>query len=122
MAALSSRAGHRTPWRPQGHHAIVYDSPPPRRLNGRDPAHSLALGHDGAFYGTTSCGSDDDLGATIFRFTPDGTLMTLYRFDDYDGVGSLPASRLLRGSARRPSLGSTRCASMTLPFAWFADV
>jgi uncharacterized repeat protein (TIGR03803 family) len=74
---------------------IVYDfSEQSRRLNGRDPG-LLALGRDGAFYGITSYGNDDRVGGTIFRFTVDGSLTTLYQFEYHDRVGAPPGGRLL---------------------------
>jgi uncharacterized repeat protein (TIGR03803 family) len=39
----------------------------------------LALGRDGAFYGSTNQGGEFDRG-TLFRLTPDGGLTTLHSF------------------------------------------
>jgi uncharacterized repeat protein (TIGR03803 family) len=74
---------------------VVYDFPPPRRLNGRDPSSRLTLGHDGALYGTTSYGTDDRVGGTIYRLTADGTLTTLYQFDYFSRVGAATGGPLL---------------------------
>jgi len=50
----------------------------------------LALGSDGAFYGTTSygdCGGDSPGAGTIFRIDGEGDFTTLHTFDGLDGGG-----------------------------------
>ncbi len=52
---------------------------------------TLIQGTDGNFYGTTSNGGNDDVGAsggygTVFKITPGGTLTTLHYFDEWDGA------------------------------------
>ena len=74
---------------------VVYDFPAPRSLNGRDPSSQLTLAHDGALYGTTSYGTDAHVGGTIFRFTVDGTLTTLYHFKYSNPVGAASSGPLL---------------------------
>src|SRR5262249_34849208 len=53
--------------------------------NGADPQADLALGLDGALYGTTYNGGTNDNG-TVFRVTTDGQLTTLVLFDGINGA------------------------------------
>lgn len=48
------------------------------KTNGAEP-NFLVQGNDGNIYGTTAAGGQRNLG-TIFRFSPDGSLTTLYSF------------------------------------------
>ena len=59
--------------------------------DGAIPEAGLVQGSDGNFYGTTSGGGIDDVGAsggygTLFQITPGGTLTTLHYFDQWDGA------------------------------------
>ena len=44
----------------------------------------LLLGMDGSLYGMTQAGGENQYG-TVFKLTPDGTLVTLYSFSGVDG-------------------------------------
>ena len=58
----------------------------------------LALGDDGAFYGTESAGGPNHAG-TIFKMNPDGSgFSVLHDFGATAGDGSTPVGPLLRGS------------------------
>jgi uncharacterized repeat protein (TIGR03803 family) len=58
--------------------------------DGEEPYDGLALGLDGAFYGTTFSGGSSSHAGTIFRIDGNGTLATLYRFSGYaDGSGPI---------------------------------
>lgn len=48
-------------------------------INGSRPVAGVVLGIDGSFYGTTSYGGANNSG-TVFKVTPAGKLITLYRF------------------------------------------
>ena len=69
-------------------------------LDGDFPNPALAQGNDGSFYGTTVYGGTNDAG-TVFKFTPGGSLTTLYTFGsvvDTNGNptdGELPTSLVL---------------------------
>jgi uncharacterized repeat protein (TIGR03803 family) len=67
--------------------------------DGVEPAAVLVQGLDGAFYGTTLSGGLTGEG-TVFRFTPDGTLTTLYSFCSNDGCtdGITPEGGLVQAS------------------------
>jgi uncharacterized repeat protein (TIGR03803 family) len=56
-----------------------------------DPYHTLILGSDGDFYGTTFAGGASNVG-TIFKVTPSGTETLFYSF------ASIPYSGLVQGS------------------------
>jgi uncharacterized repeat protein (TIGR03803 family) len=62
-----------------GHYEVVYSFTPPVDVHGKFPFQELALGRDGAFYGSTNQGGEFDRG-TLFRLTPDGGLTTLHSF------------------------------------------
>jgi uncharacterized repeat protein (TIGR03803 family) len=79
----------------RGHLEVVCTFPPPVEVNGRQPHQPLTLGRDGAFYGTTSGGGAHKTGGTIFRFTTDGVLTTLYSFDGDSPVGQREANALV---------------------------
>ncbi len=79
----------------RGHLDVVCTFPPPVELNGRQPHKPLTLGRDGAFYGTTSGGGAYRTGGTVFRFTTDGVLTTLYSFDGDSPVGQRAANALV---------------------------
>jgi uncharacterized repeat protein (TIGR03803 family) len=69
--------------------------------DGRFPFAGLVLGSDGNFYGTTSTMGGGDHG-TVFQFTPDGILNTLYSFPSdtnaaFDVNGGMPISELVEG-------------------------
>jgi uncharacterized repeat protein (TIGR03803 family) len=59
----------------------------------------LVQGFDGAFYGTTNGGGATDAG-TVFKFTPSGTLTTLYSFCSQNGCddGTTPQGGLVQAS------------------------
>jgi len=59
--------------------------------DGADPYHTLILGSDGDFYGTTLAGGTSNTG-TIFKVTPSGTETLFYSF------ASIPYSGLVQGS------------------------
>jgi uncharacterized repeat protein (TIGR03803 family) len=56
--------------------------------DGEEPYAGLALGLDGAFYGTTSSGGGSSRAGTIFRIDRNGTLTTLYRFSGHADGGN----------------------------------
>lgn len=62
-----------------GHYEVVYSFTPPVEADGKFPFQELALGRDGAFYGSTGEGGEFARG-TLFRLTPDGELTTLHSF------------------------------------------
>ena len=68
--------------------------------DGYYPAAALIQGSDGNFYGTTS-GANVNEGETVFRVTPNGTLITLYKFCSQsnctDGYG-VQYNSLVQGS------------------------
>jgi uncharacterized repeat protein (TIGR03803 family) len=74
----------------------------PNCADGEFP-HTLVRGTDGNFYGTTYAGGTNDnctvegsIGCgTVFKITPQGTLTTLYSFDNTDG--SYPQAGLVQG-------------------------
>lgn len=65
--------------------------------NGRSPVARLVLGNDGKFYGSTSAGGTNHYG-TLFQFTTDGQLTTLFTLADGSntGIGETPDTELLR--------------------------
>jgi uncharacterized repeat protein (TIGR03803 family) len=65
--------------------------------DGAVPLAGLVEGVDGYLYGTTSTGGTGG-GGTIFRITPDGDLITLYRFCSIERCadGSMPNAPLLQ--------------------------
>ena len=65
-------------------------------LNG-PPAAALALGQDGAFYGTTSNGGGHALG-TVFKVTTGGALTVLHTFSSTDTAGNSPSVGLVPGT------------------------
>ena len=68
--------------------------------DGYAPLAGLVQGTDGNFYGTASSGGTNGYSGTIFKFTPTGTLTTLYSFCSQtrctDGV--YPYAELVRGT------------------------
>jgi len=72
--------------------------------DGSNPQAGLTQGSDGLFYGTTQSGGAPTNGSpagTVFQFSPNGALKTLYSFntDSYGGNnGSYPQARLVEGS------------------------
>jgi uncharacterized repeat protein (TIGR03803 family) len=66
--------------------------------DGTDPTAGLILGSDGNFYGTTA-GSGFANAGTVFKFTPTGTLTTLYTFCQIRGCvdGAFPYAALIEG-------------------------
>ena len=56
--------------------------------NGSQPYAGLVQDPNGAFYGVTTSGGTYDLG-TVFKFTPNGGLSTLYSFSANTGYGPL---------------------------------
>ena len=67
-------------------------------MDGAGPVGGLVQGSDGNFYGTTKAGGLSTWG-TIFRFIPDGSLITLYRFCQQNGCpdGAQPIGALVQG-------------------------
>ncbi len=53
--------------------------------NGADPKASLLLARDGNFYGTTSIGGTNNQSGTVFRFSTNGVLTTLFNFGSTNG-------------------------------------
>jgi uncharacterized repeat protein (TIGR03803 family) len=71
--------------------------------DGSNPWAGLLLAADGSFYGTTQFGGDVtcpfyNTCGTIFKITPEGTLTTLFSFDESDG--ELPISRVVQATDR----------------------
>lgn len=71
-------------------------------LDGAIPYASLVLGIDGSFYGTTETGGNssecEEVGCgTVFKITPTGSLITLYRFGG-GADGYLPSAGLIQAS------------------------
>lgn len=70
-------------------------------LDGAQPTGQLIQANDGNFYGTTRAGgrSPNCTGGcgTVFRFTPQGTLTTLYSFTNMRGDGAIPAAGVTQG-------------------------
>ncbi len=66
-------------------------------VDGADPEKTLALGPDGAFYGTTTVDGPADGAGTVFRITAKGSLSTLYSFPGPTVQGS-PTSGLTLGA------------------------
>jgi uncharacterized repeat protein (TIGR03803 family) len=62
--------------------------------DGSNPFGGLLLSRDGNLYGTTESGGTYGSG-TAFRMSPDGTLVTLAHFDDYQGAN--PEGALVQG-------------------------
>jgi MYXO-CTERM domain-containing protein len=67
--------------------------------DGGTPAVGLIQGSDGNFYGMTSAGGAGSLG-TVFKITPEGSLITLVSFSGTSGafLGSAPHGSLVQGS------------------------
>jgi uncharacterized repeat protein (TIGR03803 family) len=65
-------------------------------IDGSAPEDALVQGIDGNFYGTTQFGGSQG-GGTIFRITPNGTLMTLHDLGA-SGEGYWPYATLARGA------------------------
>ena len=63
--------------------------------DGSNPSGGLLLASDGNLYGTTESGGTYGSG-TIFRMAPDGPLVTIAHFDDYQG--SSPEGTLCQGN------------------------
>ena len=66
-------------------------------LDGASPEAGLVQGSDGSFYGTTSAGGNEDTG-TVFKISGNGSLTSLYSFDNYVDDGRIPSSGLVQGS------------------------
>lgn len=64
------------------------------------PTGDMVLAPDGNLYGTTSSGGTHNRG-TLFRFSPDGTLSTLYSFGSIEGDGDHPEHGLVLGNDGR---------------------
>lgn len=62
--------------------------------NGSFPQSTMTLGKDGNLYGTTTSGGGLNFSGTVFRFSTNGTLTTLARFDG-NNSGSSPVCPLL---------------------------
>lgn len=67
--------------------------------NGSNPFAGLVQGFDGNFYGTTYYGGANNSG-TVFKITPAGKLITLYRFCTQSGCtdGAHPSASLVQAS------------------------
>ena len=65
--------------------------------NGTHPSTALVEGRDGNFYGTTT-GEYAYTSTTIFRISPTGSLVTLYRKTSEQGSHAPPLSPLIQGS------------------------
>jgi uncharacterized repeat protein (TIGR03803 family) len=67
--------------------------------NGSNPFAGLVQGFDGNFYGTTYYGGANNSG-TVFKITPAGKLITLYRFCAQSGCadGAHPSASLVQAS------------------------
>ena len=63
--------------------------------DGSNPFGGLILSRDGNLYGTTESGGNYSSG-TVFRMSPDGTLVTLAHFDDFQGAN--PEGILVQGA------------------------
>jgi uncharacterized repeat protein (TIGR03803 family) len=63
--------------------------------DGSNPNGGLLLSRDGNLYGATETGGAYGFG-TVFRVSPDGTLITLAHFDDYQGAN--PEGTLVQGA------------------------
>ena len=63
--------------------------------DGSNPFGGLLLSRDGNLYGTTESGGAYGYG-TVFRMSPDGTLVTLAHFDGYQGAN--PEGALVQGA------------------------
>ncbi len=63
--------------------------------DGSNPFGGLLLSRDGNLYGTTESGGTYGAG-TVFRMSPDGTLVTLASFDQYQGAN--PEGVLVQGA------------------------
>jgi uncharacterized repeat protein (TIGR03803 family) len=63
--------------------------------NGSVPLAGLALGPDGAYYGTTKYGGKHNYG-TIFRVTTNGAITTVFSFNG--GNGAYPVAALVLGT------------------------
>jgi uncharacterized protein (TIGR03437 family) len=70
--------------------------------DGIQPVAGLIQATDGNFYGTTLAGGVSVSGAsasgTVFKFTPGGTLTTLYAFGSTAGDGIAPAAALIQAT------------------------
>jgi uncharacterized repeat protein (TIGR03803 family) len=64
--------------------------------DGGEPLCRLAQDSEGILYGTTALGGSPQNGGTIFKVTPAGRLMTLYRFEGTNGLS--PKAGLTFGS------------------------
>jgi uncharacterized repeat protein (TIGR03803 family) len=86
---------------PNGTLATLYNfCNPSNCISGANPGPGLVQGTDRNFYGTTYLGGANKCGSvgcgTVFRITPEGSLVTLHSFDGTDGAGPLP--RLVEGT------------------------
>jgi uncharacterized repeat protein (TIGR03803 family) len=66
-------------------------------IDGANPHYGLALGCDGAFYGTTYKGGASNVG-TVFKVDTTGTVTLLHSFGGTAIDGGLPAAGLVQGS------------------------
>jgi uncharacterized repeat protein (TIGR03803 family) len=69
-------------------------------VDGSGPFAGLIQATDGDFYGTTVGGGGPNLGGTVFRIAPNGTLTTLYSFCSQSGCpdGESPDARLIQAT------------------------
>src|ERR1039458_5086883 len=73
--------------------------------DGSNPFGGLILSRDGNLYVTTVSGGNYSSG-TVFRMTPDGTLVTLAHFDDFQGAN--PEGILVQGAEEVPRVARDR--------------
>ena len=72
-------------------HSFAYST------DGSTPQGKLLLASDGNFYGTTTTGGPNGGSGTVFRMSPDGTVVTLHTFQSGDGNGNAPSYGVIQG-------------------------